>query len=195
MCLGGWGGGCSSWKIDIHLNHKSELSQCLWGGEIIIGLVLDYTLCRAEARAACKCALRCFVAPHTHTHTLSPPHTHADVHGEIRSLRCIEASVRCRPCQATSRDRSTRVYGGLRRVSSITPSMKSPLAALDLEDEEWGPRAGMCACVFRGVSEQPSPATAISQNAPAMFGNGGWRIGLCGCIANNPMYQRVDMLG
>lgn len=48
--------GCSSWKIDIHLNHKSELSQGSWGGEIIIGLVLDYTLCRAEARAACKCA-------------------------------------------------------------------------------------------------------------------------------------------
>lgn len=31
-------------KIDIHSNHKSELSQRVWGGEIIIGLVLDYIL-------------------------------------------------------------------------------------------------------------------------------------------------------
>lgn len=42
-------------KIDIHSNHKSELSQSLRGGEIIIGLVLDYILHRADACAACKC--------------------------------------------------------------------------------------------------------------------------------------------
>lgn len=42
-------------KIDIHSNHKSELSQRLRGGEIIIGLVLDYILHGADACAACKC--------------------------------------------------------------------------------------------------------------------------------------------
>lgn len=54
-------GGCSlgkkekEKKIDIHSNHKSELSQRLRGGEIIIGLVLDYILHGADACAACKC--------------------------------------------------------------------------------------------------------------------------------------------
>lgn len=51
--------------------------------------------------------------------------------------------------------------------------MKSLPAALDLEDEEWAPRAGDARVRFRGVSEQTFPATAISQNAPAMFGDGG----------------------
>lgn len=57
----GGGGGVAPWgqkkkkKIDIHSNHKSELSQRLRGGEIIIGLVLDYILHGADACAACKC--------------------------------------------------------------------------------------------------------------------------------------------
>lgn len=46
-----WGG---FWKININLNHKSELSQRLQGGEIIISLVLDYILHGAKACLACK---------------------------------------------------------------------------------------------------------------------------------------------
>lgn len=133
--------GCSSLKIDIHLNHKSELSQCLWGGEIIIGLVLDYTLCRAEARAACKCALLCC------TPTSSPStHTRTDVHGKILSLRCIEGSMRCRPCALLSGHVLGQINTCVQWVTPcqlITPSMKSLPAALDLEDEQWAPWAGM----------------------------------------------------
>lgn len=128
--------GCSSWKIDIHLNHKSELSQCLLGGNIIIAQVLDYTLCRAEARAACKCALLCYTP--TTPPTSSPPHTHPQM-CTVRSSHWDASRATCdvglvRGCQATSWDRSTRVYNGLRHVSSITPSMNSLQAALDLEE-------------------------------------------------------------
>lgn len=42
-------------KIDIHPNHKSELSQRRRGGEIVVGLVLDYILHRVDTSAACKC--------------------------------------------------------------------------------------------------------------------------------------------
>lgn len=59
-------------KIDIHPDHKSELSQRWWGGEIIIGLVLDYVLGKADTSAACKCVWRCRespASPRTHTHT------------------------------------------------------------------------------------------------------------------------------
>lgn len=51
-----WGGGVF-WKINIHLNHKSELSQRLQGGEIIISLVLDYILHGAKARLALQTCL------------------------------------------------------------------------------------------------------------------------------------------
>lgn len=188
--------GCSSWKINIHLNHKSELSQCLLGGNIIIAQVLDYILCRAEARAACKCALLCYTP--TTPHIVTPTHTPADVHGEILSLRCIEGYVRCRPCARLS----GHVLGQINTcVQWVTPCQlhhavnEQPPSA----SWPWGIRVGPAswdACLrFWGVCEWTSPATAISQNAPAMFGDGGWRIGLCARIPNNPMYQLVDMLG
>lgn len=129
------------WKIDIHSNHKSELSERVQGGEIIIGLFLDYILHRAETSAACKCVYLCYNPPY------ALPNTNEN--GEILSLKCIDGLV-CdvcllRRCQATSGDISTCVYNELGRVSSIRPSMRSLPAALDLEDEECAP--SVCACV------------------------------------------------
>lgn len=137
--------------------------------------------------------------PHPPTPIVCAPPRYAPTHGCARRDPLIEMHWRfgvmaapVRSCQATSWDRSTRVYSGLRHVSSITPSMKSLPAPLDLEEEEWSRDA--CAR-FRGVSERTSPATAISHSAPAMFGDGGWRIGLCARIPNEPMYQLADTLG
>lgn len=106
--------GCSSRRIDIHLNHKSELSRALWGGEIIIGLVLDYThtLCRAEAGPALQMRVA-FVPPTTSPQTHTHPHRCARCDPLIwmrRGLRCDVGLVGA--CQATSWDRSTRVYNG-----------------------------------------------------------------------------------
>lgn len=186
--------GCSSWKIDIHLNHKSELSRCLWGGEIIIGLVLDYTL---QGWGSCSLQM-CVALLHPHPITLSPPHRPTDVHGEILSLRCTEGSVPCRPCARLS----GHVLGQINTcVQRVTPCQLHHAVNEEPPSGSWpwgwrvGPASRGARVRFRGVSEPTSPATAISQSAPALFGNGGWRIGLCARIPNNPVYQLVDMLG
>lgn len=85
--------------------------------------------------------VRSFVTiPPPPDHVCASPLRPTPIHGCARRDPLIEMHWLFGPvrrCQATSWDRSTRVYSGLRHVSSITPSMKSLPEPLDLEDEEW----------------------------------------------------------